>query len=84
LGRKKNSDSNLVDIIKEPYGKISFSRLSGFILILHYIFFSSYMMIKEGKIPDLPTNHLILIASLYGINKIALRIQDVVKNIVSK
>jgi len=83
LGRRKNNIS-LIDIIKEPYGKLSFSRFSGFILILHYIFSSIYILMHKGEIPEIPTNHIILIASLYGANKIVSRIGDVIKNITEK
>ena len=69
-------------MFKEPDGKISFTRVSGFILLIHYISSAVYITVKTLKIPDLPTNQMILIASLYGINKAIPSIKKVIKDAV--
>ena len=72
---------DFLTIFKEPDGKWSFTRISGFLLLLYYILSAAYITIKTLKIPDLPLNQMILIAALYGINKTILSIKKVAKNV---
>jgi hypothetical protein len=56
--------------LNEPDGKVSFMRLTGFLLVLVYIVMFVYIGITEKKISDIPTNLMILILALYGLNKV--------------
>jgi len=56
--------------LSEPEGKISFARLTGFLLVLFYVVAGVYVVIKEHKIPELPLNLMLLISLLYGLNKV--------------
>jgi len=60
-----------INLFSENNGKTSFARVIGTILVLFYIASSIYILIVEHKISDIPTNLLILISSLYGINKLS-------------
>jgi len=73
----------MLSMFKEPDGKISFTRVSGFILLLHYISSAIYITAKTLKIPDLPMNQMILIAALYGINKTIPSAKKVIKNAIN-
>jgi hypothetical protein len=57
--------------MEQDKSKISFTRVTGFILVFFYILTSFYLLIKEHKLVDIPTNLFLLICGLYGINKIA-------------
>ncbi|ACO02984.1 MAG TPA: hypothetical protein DEP48_03150 [Persephonella sp.] len=72
---------SILTMLKEPDGKWSFTRVSGFILLIHYMISASYITVKTATIPDFPTNHFYLIASLYGINKLFPRFKEAVKNV---
>ena len=63
--------------LKESYGKLSFTRIIGTILVLFYVSIAIYLAITEKRFVDIPTNLMILILALYGIN----RISQCVKNI---
>ena len=58
-------------LVKEPSGKVSFVRISGLLLILTYIAWGTKIVIEKNVIPDLPAYLFWLIASLYGINRVA-------------
>ena len=73
---------SILTMLKEPDGKWSFTRVSGFILLLHYMISASYITAKTTTIPDFPTNHFYLIASLYGINKLFPRLKEAIKDVV--
>lgn len=55
--------------LSEETGKLSFMRISAFLLILTYIFSAVYILIMERKFIDIPVQLAALIAILYGINK---------------
>lgn len=67
------------DIFKEESGKLSFSRISGFIVLVCYLVSMVYIVILEKKIPDIPPMLLTLILGLYGINKFANVLDNKVK-----
>jgi len=58
-------------LFSENNGKISFTRVIGTVLVLFYLVSATYILIKEHKISDIPTNLMILIAALYGLNKLS-------------
>jgi len=63
---------SIKDILMEKdKSKISFTRVTGAILILYYIFSSTYLLFKNNSLTDIPTNLFILICGLYGINRAA-------------
>lgn len=49
----------------------SFSRLSGFLIILGYLIYAAWIVGSTKAIPDLPPNLMMLVVGLYGINRIA-------------
>lgn len=49
----------------------SFSRLSGFLIILGYLIYAAWIVSSTMAIPDLPPNLMMLVVGLYGINRIA-------------
>lgn len=57
-------------MLREENGKLSFSRTSSFILIVAYIVWASFIVIKEGRIPAIPSELVALISIAYGINKV--------------
>lgn len=57
-------------MFREDNGKLSFSRVSSFILIVAYIIWASYIVVKEGRIPPIPPELVALISIAYGINKV--------------
>ena len=60
------------DFLKEiEKDKWSFSRISGFFLILFYIIGGGYIVLTTKQFPDIPQWLGITILSLYGINRIA-------------
>lgn len=64
----------ILEMFKEKEGersKWSFSRVSSAIIILHYLTFSGYVAYSNHSIPDIPDNLYLLVASLYGVNKLA-------------
>ncbi len=73
----------MLSMLKEPDGKWSFTRISGFLLLMHYISSAIYITAKTLKIPDLPMNQMILIATLYGINKTIPSAKKVIKDAVN-
>ncbi len=58
-----------VGMFREESGKVSFTRVSSFLLVLAYIFWASYIVITKGKIPSMPWELVVLISAAYGINK---------------
>lgn len=58
-----------LSFLAENTGKLSFMRLSAFLLILFYIFVGIFISIKTNQIPDIPIQMAGLIVLLYGINK---------------
>lgn len=61
----------ILEIFKEENGKWSFGRVASAVIILHHLFMSSYVVYETHSIPDIPDNLYLLIAALYGVNKIA-------------
>jgi len=51
--------------------KTSFSRFSGFVLILAYIVWASYIVYATKHIPDFPPWLGVTVMGLYGINRFA-------------
>ena len=51
-------------------GKISLGRLTALVMIVFYLAYAGYVVITKQSLPDIPSNYMILIMSLYGINKI--------------
>lgn len=68
-----------IDMFKEESGKLSFSRVSGFIVLVCYLVCMVYIVIKEKRIADIPPMLLTLILGLYGINKIVNVLNNKVK-----
>ena len=60
----------LLDLLKERYGKYSFARFTGFLIVIFYLLWASYILISKGEIVDVPNNIMILVIALYGANKI--------------
>ena len=56
--------------ISEPDGKISSSRIIAISLTLFYVITAAITFITTHRLPDIPTNLMILIMGLYGINKV--------------
>jgi len=59
-----------MEFLKEPYGKLSFSRVMSFLSITLYLIVFLYYAIFKDQIIDLPTNFSLLIGGLYGFNKL--------------
>ena len=57
-------------MFKEKDGKTSFTRVSSFIMIIAYILWASYIVVKKGIIPPMPSELVYLITIAYGINKV--------------
>lgn len=55
--------------IKE--NKLSFARLTGFLLVVFYILWACFIVFTEKRIPDIPLYVFLLISALYGLNKFA-------------
>ncbi len=55
--------------LKDDKGQGSYTRLSGFILILAYVVWGSYLVYLKNTIPDIPLVIAGLITAMYGINK---------------
>jgi hypothetical protein len=51
-------------------GNKSYSRLSGFLLVLAYIIWGTYITYVKDSIPDIPTILAGTVLTLYGINKV--------------
>lgn len=49
----------------------SFSRLSGFLIIVGFLLYAAWIVVTTRVIPDLPANLLMLVVGLYGINRLA-------------
>jgi len=68
------------DILTEKtsagFEKYSFTRFSALLLITFYIIVATYKLIKTGNLIDIPTNLSILIAGLYGVNKLSTSIMS--------
>jgi len=63
--------------------KTSFSRFSGFILILSYIIWSSYIVYTTKHIPDFPSWLAVTIMGLYGINRFAQPVKQFIQATIS-
>ena len=57
------------DILQEKYGKWSFGRVIGSILLIWQICLVSYLSIKKCELVDFSQWVAIIIIGLYGINK---------------
>ena len=57
-------------MFRENNGKVSFTRVSSFLLVLAYIAWASYIVFTKGKIPPMPMELVYLISIAYGINKV--------------
>ena len=57
-------------MFREQNGKVSFTRVSSFLLVLAYIAWASYIVFTKGKIPPMPMELVYLIGVAYGINKV--------------
>lgn len=55
--------------LNDDKGNKSYARLAGFLLILSYILWGSYIVYIKNIIPDIPVIIAALITSLYGISK---------------
>jgi len=55
----------------EKNNKLSFTRVTSFILVLTYVISELYLLITEHKIVDIPGQLAALIAVLYGSNRLA-------------
>lgn len=53
----------------------SFSRLSGALIIVGYLLYAGWIVVKTTVIPDIPGNLLMLVVGLYGINRFAAAIE---------
>ena len=64
-------------MFKENNGKVSFTRVSSFLLVLAYIVWASYIVFTKREIPPMPMELVYLIGVAYGINKVGpnIRIQ---------
>lgn len=64
-------------MFRESNGKLSFTRVSSFLLVLAYIVWASFIVFTERRIPPMPMELVYLIGAAYGINKIGpnIRIQ---------
>lgn len=58
-------------MFRENSGKVSFTRVSSFLLVLAYIVWASFIVFTEKKIPSMPAEIVQLIILAYGINRIA-------------
>lgn len=57
-------------MFKEESGKLSYTRISGFIALVSYLVCMLFIVVMERKIPDIPPMLMTLILGLYGINKV--------------
>lgn len=71
----------LISFLSEDSGKLSFMRISAFLLILTYIFVAIYIALTEHKLIDMPIQLASLIVLLYGINKFSNSKNDFKTNI---
>lgn len=56
-------------MFREESGKVSFTRVSSFLLILAYVAWATYIVFTKGEIPSMPWELVVLISAAYGINK---------------
>lgn len=56
-------------MLKENNGKLSYTRVTGFIIVVCYLIWASFIVFKTSVIPDIPVGVLTLLLGLYGINK---------------
>jgi hypothetical protein len=63
-------------MVKEEGGKLSFSRISGAVIIVANLGIGLTMAIKETitTLPDIPSNWAMLVGALYGLNVIGKKI----------
>lgn len=73
-------DGKLSDILRDTDGKLSFSRLSGAIVLLWALSISTYLTIQNKQFVDFPYNVALIIIGLYGANKISGVIGNVLQN----
>ena len=73
-------DGKKGSMFKEDNGKLSFSRITGFILLMWSMCIITYLSIKNNRFIDLPTVIAGLAGGLYGINKIG----EVIKNVANR
>jgi len=66
-------------VFKEPDGKVSFTRVSSFLLVLAYIVWASFIVFQKGKIPDIPAQVVWLIGVAYSVNKLSRQVKIEVK-----
>jgi len=59
----------LKDILTEKYGKWSFGRVTGTLLLIWQIILVSYISIERKEVVDFSEWVAIIIIGLYGINK---------------
>ena len=66
-----------VGMFREEHGKVSFTRVSSFLLVFAYIVWATYIVLTEREIPPMPMELVYLISIAYGINKVGpnIRIQ---------
>ena len=62
--------------------KTSFSRFSGFIIVLAYIIWASYIVYTAKQIPDLPPWLAVTVMGLYGINRFAQSIKQLIQETI--
>ena len=60
----------MLSMFKGPSGKVSFSRVMGFILTVSYLIGFFYILFTERKMADIPPMLAGLIMAVYGINKV--------------
>uniref|UniRef100_A0A7V3ZTJ2 Uncharacterized protein n=1 Tax=candidate division WOR-3 bacterium TaxID=2052148 RepID=A0A7V3ZTJ2_UNCW3 len=58
-------------MFRENNGKVSYTRVSGFIGFVSYLIWGFYLTFVNKSIPDLPPGLLVLLLGLYGINKMS-------------
>ena len=66
-----------IKAIIDSQGSPSFGRASSSVVIYFLIVWACYLVSKNGIIPDIPPNWLLLILSLYGVSKAGDTIQAV-------
>ncbi len=61
----------ILEMFKEKDGKVSFSRINGFVILVWIMILVTYVSLTTKTVPDIPYSIAILISALYGFNKIA-------------
>lgn len=57
-------------MFREKNGKVSYIRVSGFITLVFYLIWGSYLVFINKTIADLPVGLLTLLLGLYGLNRL--------------